>query len=468
MGKNSLIKSTSKKKKTAKKNATEEKPAVKSKSTAKSKATKTKKAAAAKTGVKATKTVKAKTTAKAKPPKEVSIKDLIFKKFEPLAERETLYTPAGNSTKNYSAPPFISSEDPNEIERIKKLLTNKYSMADLRAAAEKAAAEKAAAEKAAAEKAAAEKAAAEKAAAEKAAAEKAAAEKAAAEKAAAEKAAAEKAAAEKAAAEKAAAEKAAAEKAAAEKAAAEKAAAEKAAAEKAAAEKAAAEKAAAIPPLPVKKVKEPGDPQEKVMKIGLGVFALLIFYLILVSYSNMNTFSLKGKNGAVELWQGQFSPMGEELVMVLPGAQLPDLMKQSGSKKDIFPFVVNYYLDKADTIYEVPGIPDFQSIESYLNKAEPYAATTQLKNKIDTRKTTINFTVLLTRAEVAINSGTPEGLKSAVNYLNAANKLDIDEMKTELVNKKLQAVEAMLTDFEISTKSPEKKIEAAPESSHHP
>ncbi len=102
-----------------------------------------------------------------------------------------------------------------------------------------------AAEKAAAEKAAAEKAAAEKAAAEKAAAEKAAAEKAAAEKAAAEKAAAEKAAAEKAAAEKAAAEKAAAEKAAAEKAAAEKAAAEKAAAEKAAAKKAAAEKAAA-------------------------------------------------------------------------------------------------------------------------------------------------------------------------------------------------------------------------------
>ena len=533
MGKNSLTKSTSKKKKAVKKDAAEEKPAVKAKSTAKSKTTKPKKTAAKKTTaakskattktkktVKAKSTAKPKKTAKTKATKKVTVKDLIFKKFEPLAEEKKLYVAPVDNTKTYSAPPFITSDDQNEIDRIKNLLKNKYSMADIKAAAEKAAAEKAAAEKAAAEKAAAEKAAAEKAAAEKAAAEKAAAEKAAAEKAAAEKAAAEKAAAEKAAAEKAAAEKAAAEKAAAEKAAAEKAAAEKAAAEKAAAEKAAAEKAAAekaaaekaaaekaaaekaaaekaaaekaaaekaaaekaaaekaaaekveaeaaVPPPPVKKPKKPADPQEKVMKIALSVFALIILYLIAVSYSNMNTFSLKDKNGAVELWQGYFSPMGEERVMVLPGAQLPDVMKQSGSKKDIFPFVVNYYLNKADTIYEVPGIPDFQSIESYLNKAEPYAVTSELKNEVNMRKTAIDFTVLLTRADVAINSGTPEGFESAIDYLSEAKKLDIDDMKTELVNKKLQSVEAMMADFEITSKSDEKKPEAATESPHH-
>ena len=518
MGKNSLIKSTSKKKQTAKKESTDEKPAVKSKS-----ATKPKKAAATKTAAKAKKTVKAKSTTKAKKTikakatKKLSAKDLVFKQFEPLDKDRAKYVPPAKAAKTYSAPPFVTSDDPNEINRIKKLLTNKYSMDDLKAAAEKAAAEKTAAEKAAAEKAAAEKAAAEKAAAEKAAAEKAAAEKAAAEKAAAEKAAAEKAAAEKAAAEKAAAEKAAAEKAAAEKAAAEKAAAEKAAAEKAAAEKAAAEKAAAekaaaekaaaekaaaekaaaekaaaekaaaekaaaekaaaekaaaekaaaekaaaekaaaekasVPPPPVKKVKKPADPQEKVMKIGLGVFAFLILYLVLVSYSNMNTYSLKDKDGAVELWQGHFSPTGEELVVVLPGAQMTDSMAPSGSPKEIFPFVVNYYLNKADMIYDVPGIPDFKSIEAYLNKAQPYAATTELKKEINIRRTSINFAVLLNKAEIAVSNGSPEGLESALNYLNEAKKLDIDDMKTELVVKKIQSIKSTLEDFKSAAPS---------------
>ena len=120
-----------------------------------------------------------------------------------------------------------------------------------------------------------------------------------------------------------------------------------------------------------------------------------------------------------------------------------------------FLFVVNYYLNKADTIYEVPGIPDFQSIEAYLNKAAPYAVTSELQKEINTRKTAIEFTVLLNRAETAINSGTPEGLEAALNHLKAAGNLDIEQMKIELVEKKIEAVGTMLAEFEISEQPPE-------------
>ncbi|MBU4317154.1 MAG: hypothetical protein KKF30_07770 [Proteobacteria bacterium] len=311
-------------------------------------------------------------------------------------------------------------------------------------------------------------AAAEKAAAEKAAAEKAAAEKAAAEKAAAEKAAAEKAAAEKAAAEKAAAEKAAAEKAAAEKAAAEKAAAEKAAAEKAAAEKAAAEKAAsAQKKAPTPAPKKNPDPQEKVMKIALGAFVLVILYLVMVSYSNMNTFHLKAKGNNAELWQGKFSPNGENKLMVLPGAQLPEGIKSAGSREDIFPFVAKYFLNQADRFYNVPGIPDFNSIESSLSRAKAYAVTPELEKEVLARLTAIDFTVLLNKAEIAIKNGTPENLEAALSYLSDAKRLDLDEAKIQLIDSKLDGVKSMIAKMNPEEEPPSLEPETMDDKSTH-
>ena len=487
MGKSSLIKSTSKKKKTKKEagETTDKKKTVKAKTTSKAKAA---------------------NTTKKTPAKKITIKELIFKKFETYQPKE-LYIPPTDPERNgrYTAPPSVTGGDA-DVQRIKKLLFSKYDWESVKAAAEKAAAEKAAAEKAAAEKAAAEKAAAEKAAAEKAAAEKAAAEKAAAEKAAAEKAAAEKAAAEKAAAEKAAAEKAAAEKAAAEKAAAEKAAAEKAAAEKAAAEKAAAEKAAAekavaekaaaekaaaekaaaekikpTPPLkriePEQKVsvsyiagkkRKPMDPQTTTMKLALGLFTLLVLSALGVSFSNSNTYTLVEKNGAVEVWKGKFAPLGKNLLLILADVELPGEMKTNGSKKMIFPFVVNYYLEKADGFLDTPGTPNFIEINSYLDKAIHYAVTPEQKGNVNLRMVTIQLMSLLYRAEVKVSEATPEGRQQALALLEEAKTIAIDVPQAELLDKKIADLNMQLTpsDPEASDAAMATPVEKAMPSSH--
>jgi hypothetical protein len=391
MGKKSLIQSTSKKKKSANNETLEKKQVVKGKSGPKAAPDKktTQKEKASEKGVEVTAL------------KAMSLKDILFKKFEPMGKNTVLAeSVASRKSANYASPSFFTKETPEEIEKIKTIQFRKFSMVDLIAAAEKAAAEKAAAEKAAAEKAAAEKAAAEKAAAEKAAAEK-------------------------------------------------------AAAEKAAAEKAAAPKKQVPLPAPQKKP----DPQEKVMKLSLGAFALIILYLVMVSYSNMNTFHLKAKGNAIELWQGKFSPNGENLVKAFPGAQLPAGLKHTGSKEEIFPFVVGYYLNQADAQYKVPGIPDFKSIESSLVLAKEYAVTPELEQEVLSRLTAIDFTVLLNKAESAIQSGTPENLEAAMMYLADAKKLHLDDAQSKLITDKMSDVRSRIANLhpekETSPQEPE-------------
>ncbi len=397
-----------------------------------------------------------KTTAETKR-KKVSAKDLVLKKFNTWKPEKVFMAESDEKyMENFTAPPFVSGKNKKETSRIGKLLFRKFDLATIKAAAEKAAAEKAAAEKAAEEKIAAEKAVAEKvAAAEKAAAEKAAAEKAAAERRVAEKAAAERRAIKKAAEEKAAeerrvAEKAAAErrrvaaeeavakKAAAEKAAEEKAAAEKAAAEKVAAEKAAAEKAAKIAARMVKL---------KVISL-VACFVLLVALVIKVSSLNTEKYYIKAVDGAVEIRQGKFAPMGEELFIILPGTQSPEPAKAVYSREEVFPLVFNYYIDMADALLDVPGMPDFEGIRSYLNKSLSFVTTNDPGASAYVRLNSIDLMLFLYKADVAASKGTISDLKNAKRYLKKASRLKLDDSQSEMIKQKIKLIDELKAALE--------------------
>jgi colicin import membrane protein len=373
MGKNSLLKSTSK----AKKKATaKKKAAAKVKAAPKAKALpKAKKATAAKT----------KKTAPKAPKKKVSVKDLIMKKFD-VWKPETLFTvsPDKTDSKDFIAPPFFSGPE-EEIRRIKELLLKKFDLAEIKAAGEKAAAEKAAAEKAAAEK--------------------------------------------------------------------------------AAAEKAAAEKAAAEPEVSVSY--EPpdsgdtstDDPMEKAMKYMAAAFALLIALVIGSSMINKNKFYIHATDGALEIWQGRFAPMGEACLISLPGVQPPEIIKNIYSKAAAFPLIFNFYVEKADTLLNVPGLPDFEGIKTYLNKALGYATTPAANEAVFSRLNNIELMILLYKADVSASKPTISDLNQAKGYLSEAARLDIDDLKIDLVHQKMDAVDqqiAALKAKKAAKKSPAK------------
>ncbi len=334
MGKNSLLKSTSKAKK---------------KSTAKKKA-------AAKAAPKAKKApaVKTKKTAPKTTQKKVSVKDLIMKKFG-VWKPETLYTvrPDETDSKDSAAPPFFSGSE-EETRRIKELLLKKFDLAEIKAAAEKAAAEKAAAEKA-------------------------------------------------------------------------------------------VEPEVSVsyePPDSGGTITD--DPMEKAMKYLVAAFAVLIALVIGSSMINKNKFYIHATDGALEIWQGRFAPMGEACLISLPGVQPPETIKNIYSKADAFPLIFNYYVEKADTLLIVPGLPDFAGIKTYLNKALAYATTPAANEAVFSRLNNIELMVLLYKADVSASKPTLSDLNQAKGFLSEAARLGIDDLKVDLIHQKMDAVDQQI------------------------
>jgi colicin import membrane protein len=375
MGKNSLIKSTTKGKKSAAKKKAAKKTAAKAKAVAKAKAAPKKKAAAkAKTAPKPKAAVKAapkaKVAAKAAPEpakKPVTIKDLLQKKF-PVWKPEKLYSaaPDKGDVKDISAPPFVSGSE-EEQKRVKELLMKTFDMAEIKSAGEKAAAEKAAAEEAAAEKA------------------------------------------------------------------------------------AEPEVSVSYEP-PVSDDTIPSDPMDKALKYMAAAFALLIALVVGSSMINQGKYYIRSTNGALKIFQGRFAPMGEKLLISLPGVQAPEKVKDVYSKTDVYPIIFNYYVEKADTLLKVPGLPDFEGIKTYINKARPYAITPASKDIVYKRLSNIDLLILLYKADVAASKSTLADLTEAKGYLSEASRLDIDDMQLDLVDQKMGAVDKKIADLKAEQK----------------
>jgi chemotaxis protein histidine kinase CheA len=262
--------------------------------------------------------------------------------------------------------------------------------------------------------------------------------------------------------------KAAGEKAVAEKAAAEKAVVEKAAAEKAAAEKATAEKAAAEPEVSVSYEPPdsddtiPADPMDKAMKYLAAGLALLIVIVIGSSMINQGKYYIQSTDGALKIFQGIFAPMGEKLLISLPGVQAPEKAKDVYSKTDVYPLIFNYYVEKADTLLKVPGLPDFEGIRTYINKASPYAITPASKETVFKRLSNIDLMILLYKADVAASKSTLSDLKEAKGFLSEASRLDIDDMQLGLIRQKMDVVDKRIATLKAEQKGATPPVPVTP------
>ncbi len=272
---------------------------------------------------------------------------------------------------------------------------------------------------------------------------------------------------------KAAGEKAAAEMTAAEKAAAEKAAAEKAAAEKAAAEKAAAEKAAEVevsvsyePPDIGDTL--PADPMEKGMKYLAAAVVILIALVVGSSMINSGKYYIKSTKGALEVLQGRFAPMGEELLISLPGVQQPEITKDIYSKTDVYPIIFNYYVEKADTLLNVPGLPDFEGIRKYLKKAMLYKTTPDSAEAVYSRLNNIDLMILLYKADVAASKPTLSDLEAAKGFLSEAARLDLDGPQVDLIHEKMDAVDKKIASLKAEQKGAKSPAPAPPAKTETP
>jgi hypothetical protein len=151
--------------------------------------------------------------------------------------------------------------------------------------------------------------------------------------------------------------------------------------------------------------------------------------------------------------------MGEACLISLPGVQPPETIKDIYSKAEAFPLVFNYYVEKADTLLTVPGLPDFKGIKTYLNKARAYATTPSANEAVFSRLNNIELMILLYKADVSASKPTLSDLNQAKGYLSEAERLDIDDLKLDLIHQKIDAVDqqiAALKAKKAAKKSPAK------------
>lgn len=435
MGKKSLIKSTTKKKADAKveeEKATAKKTTTKATRTTKKTAAKTtkkttaakakkssataakkkaapaakkaatKKAAPKKAAAKKTGAAKAKAAPKkAKAPEKISVKELVFKKFEPTqALPEVMPAPKPAAT-DATAPPFFSSADPKESERIRVLLFQRFDMNAIKAAAK---APAPAAEPTPAPEAAPKEAVtppAEDTAKEEPTAPEAESEAMATPPV-------------------------------------EDTVEKETAAPETEPPKAGEAYITVAPPIP----DTPEGPINRTMKIALAAAATIIFLVLAISYNNSAKYYIYPKDNAIEIWKGRFSPKDKEFFMVLHGTQAQDPIKETYTQKEVFPLVFDYYVDKADTLLEVPGLPDYEGIKAYLHKAEDYIVSSQMRSAVSTRLNNIERMTLLYKADVAISKDTDESLESAIKLLKAAGQLTSSSAQDEEITQKIEHARA--------------------------
>lgn len=185
---------------------------------------------------------------------------------------------------------------------------------------------------------------------------------------------------------------------------------------------------------------------QKSIKYLAAFFVILVLAALVIysSFSNMKNYYIKATDGAVEIWQGKFAPMSRGLFITLPGAQAPQLIKEVYSKEEVSPIIFNYYVDRADALLDIPGMPDFDGIKFYLNKAISFGTTDNLRKKAYARLNSIDMMIFKYKADVAANKETIDGFKTALEYLNKAALLDLNDDQRKLINQKTESIMAQI------------------------
>jgi hypothetical protein len=182
-----------------------------------------------------------------------------------------------------------------------------------------------------------------------------------------------------------------------------------------------------------------------VLLIIAGLIPVILMGLVVhASYRNADKYYLQFEAGAVEIWQGTFSPGAKKRILILPGVQKPAEIKAVYTKEAVFPLAFNFYVNKADALMAVTGMPDFIGIKSYLNRALSFATSEEQRQTTHTRINQIDRMILFYKADVAATKGTRSELETALNYLDQAAALNPDEIESELIEKKKASIQKLL------------------------
>ena len=195
------------------------------------------------------------------------------------------------------------------------------------------------------------------------------------------------------------------------------------------------------------------DPVKRFAKMGAIALALLIILIVWASISNSFRYFIVPKSASVEIWRGDFSPAGRKFVAVLHGVRSDEPLKSSYRRQEVYPMIFSYYIERADGLLEVDGLPDFQAIHDYLQRAGGFAINTEMHNAVEVRRKNIQRLSLLYKADLDISRGTTESLQAALQSLKQARQLTSDPMLFQIIDQRIALASENLATMKAESKS---------------
>lgn len=238
-----------------------------------------------------------------------------------------------------------------------------------------------------------------------------------------------------------------------------KAAADKAPPGKAAGEKAAAAKvpppqkpaapSAPTPPSPAVAVQQDApEPGSKFLRNASIAVAAVIFMLLVYSYTNSRDYYIIEKDGTVEIRRGSFAPMGDDPLITLTGVPAPEVPKDVYTWQEAYTLIYTYYINRADTLVEAPGVPDAGALKENLELAVKYAPDREMMEGAKGRLVSLNLQLAIQKASAAINRRTIESVQKGLDILKSAKTMGLSEAETAMVDSQIASAEALLTKLE--------------------
>jgi colicin import membrane protein len=202
------------------------------------------------------------------------------------------------------------------------------------------------------------------------------------------------------------------------------------------------------------------DPVQRAVKLGLAALALVVLLVVWASISNSSKYFIVPANGSVEIWRGDFSPTGKRFVVVLHDMRLDTPVKSVYRSDEIYPIIFDYYLNKADSFLDVQGLPDYHSITDYLQRADRFALNKEMHHAVDVRRSHIQRSSLLYKADVEAGKGTQESFQSALQSLMDAKRLTKDPTQLQLIDQRIAQVRKSIATLKNEPETPKSGPEA--------
>ncbi|MBF0450315.1 MAG: hypothetical protein HQK75_06410 [Candidatus Magnetomorum sp.] len=190
-----------------------------------------------------------------------------------------------------------------------------------------------------------------------------------------------------------------------------------------------------------------------------GILALFFMIYMASSANYKNYYLVDGKTG-VELWQGDFSPMGKSHVITLMGMELPENLQSSYIQSEVNPLICSFFLDQANDILSDDNIPNLAQVKKYLEQAYEYADEKNQK-EIEKRLNGIDFMMFILKADLAMQKGTSEDLEKAKAFIDEAQGLAEKNYQKDMIKKRLQFIENIPAQSKDAAKASKKAADNA-------